>query len=76
VPETPTQHAHRYRLHSHIDGCHFSHSVYICACGHVRAEGGERNFHDADDPFSAMFAVDDCPRCQELLKGAKPREMV
>jgi hypothetical protein len=73
---TDKPHVHMWRLHTHVDGCHFWQSVYTCECGAVEAHGGERNFLDADDPYAAVFAVDDCVRCQELLKGAKPRELV
>lgn len=71
-----TEHRHEYRMYSHIDGCHFFHTTYLCICGDVQAKGHERDFHDEDDVYSRMFAVDECPRCQELLKGAKPKELV
>lgn len=72
----PEPHTHRWRLHTHVDGCHFWQSVYTCECGAVNASGAERDFHNSDDPYSAVWMVDECQRCQELMKGAKPKEMV
>jgi hypothetical protein len=73
----PRPHQHKHRLHTHVDGCHFWQSVYVCSdCGDVHATGAERDFNNPDDPYSAVWMIDDCPRCQELMKGAKPREMV
>jgi hypothetical protein len=69
-PQAPAVHQHQWRLHSHIDGCHFFQTAFTCACGEVHYDSGERNFHDPDDPYAMVFAVDDCPRCQELVKGA------
>jgi hypothetical protein len=71
-PKAPAVHQHHWRMHSHIDGCHFFQTAFVCGCGEVHYDSGERNFHDPDDPYSMVFAVDDCPRCQELLKGAAP----
>ena len=70
------EHKHDYRLHTHIDGCHFYQSAYVCrGCGDVQMRGAERDFANPDDPYSAVWALDDCVRCQELLKGAKPKVM-
>jgi hypothetical protein len=67
-------HVHKWRLHTHVDGCHFFQSVYACECGAVEAHGAERDFHDPDDPYSAVWMVDECKRCQELMKGAERKE--
>lgn len=68
------EHKHNYKAHMHMDGCHWYSVAYRCdGCGDVQHRGGERNFNSPDDPYARMFAVDDCPRCQELLKGAEPK---
>jgi NAD-dependent SIR2 family protein deacetylase len=73
---TETTHRHQYRVHTHVDGCHFSMSTYVCAtCGDVQVRGNERDFNDSADPYSMVWMLDDCPRCQELLKGATPKAL-
>lgn len=72
----PEPHQHQFRLHAHIDGCHFWQSIYTCPCGAVETRGAERDFLGDGDPYSAVWVVDECKRCQELLEGAKPRELV
>lgn len=74
MTKTKTEHEHEYRMHTHVDGCHFCQSTYVCnGCGDVQLRGHERDFHDENDPYSVAFMLDDCQRCQELMKGAEPK---
>lgn len=68
------EHEHQWRMHTHVDGCHFWQSIYLCdECGAIKAVAAERNFHDPDDPYAAVWVIDACTRCQQLLKGDKPK---
>jgi hypothetical protein len=71
VSEAASEHDHRWELKTHLDGCHFWGSVFVCSCGAKRTAGGERDL--ADDPYSVIWMNDDCERCQELLAGTKPK---
>jgi hypothetical protein len=73
MTETKAEHKHAYRLSTAVDGCHYFRNVFVCACGDVQVHGGERNFHAVDDPYAAVWMVDDCQRCQELWNGAEPK---
>jgi len=62
-------HEHAWKLVMHLDGCHFYSSSYSCECGAVRVSRGERKM----DGYSAVWALEDCERCQQLLAGATPK---
>ena len=70
---TKEKHEHAYRLHTHVDGCHWHKSIYVCECGETKVIEGERDFHDPDDPYAAVWMVDGCDRCQALWLGEKPK---
>lgn len=63
-------HEHEWRLHLHLDGCHFYSSTYLCACGATRYSRAERDV--AHDPYAMVWLLETCDRCAELAGGAKP----
>lgn len=66
-------HQHEWRMATHMDGCHWSESIYACDCGAMLHEYAERDI--SDDPYAYVWmdtdAVD-CPRCRDLLNGDTP----
>lgn len=69
---------HRWRLHMHMDGCHWYSSVYVCAhCGATIGTYDERD--PSADPYSLIWMepsydedgnLVECKRCAELSAGA------
>lgn len=68
-------HPHRWRMHMHMDGCHWYSSVYVCVrCGSSLGTYDERDL--SEDPWSAVWMDADgegsaCLRCEELMSGAE-----
>lgn len=64
-------HKHDFKLHTHIDGCHFYSSVYTCDCGEAISVYDEREF--TEDPYSFCWIDETCERCAELMNGAESK---
>ena len=65
----PDEHVHEWKLTFHLDGCHAFASHYKCECGAARVSSAERDF----EGYGAVWALEGCERCDELLAGAKPK---
>lgn len=71
---------HRWRLVTHMDGCHWYASIYVCRdCGASIATHDERD--PSEDPYSLIWMDPgydedgqpvECKRCRELQEGAEP----
>lgn len=69
------EHRHTWRTSIHLDGCHNYSTGGTCECGAQLGVRGERSFKR--DPYSMVWAMpDECPRCRELMNGARPRHSV
>ena len=68
-------HEHAWKAVAHIDGCHYYSWAYKCACGATASTYAERDVKA--DPYSFVWMApdegNDCPRCAELIAGAKPK---
>ena len=70
-----TEHAHDWRLTMHMDGCHWYASTYRCDCGATATSRHERDVK-ADGWSAIWMGEEPCPRCDELMAGAKPEHAV
>jgi hypothetical protein len=64
-----TAHQHVWHFTAHVDGCHFFLSTAGCECGATLTQWAERDV--AEDPYSAVWFIDGCTRCDELAAGAR-----
>jgi hypothetical protein len=49
-------HEHKWRLVSHLDGCHYFSTSAACACGATLVQSAERDVKE--DPYSAVWMGD------------------
>jgi hypothetical protein len=65
------RHEHRFKLVTHMDGCHWYSSEYVCDCGAGVSTYDEREL--ALDPYCFMWLDENCTRCAELAGGAETK---
>lgn len=60
----------------HLDGCHSYQSEYKCAkgCGAIRMTWAERKLRPPN--YSPMAYPEGCPRCRELIGGARRKNRI
>lgn len=64
-------HEHRFMAGMHLDGCHFYETHGRCECGVTYRFSSERDL--SNDDYAPVWMSEDCPRCQVLIEGARPK---